>query len=117
MVWGLGGLLSLTHAKTVDDTANDHLWQMPRDDLEDGADSIADEAERDGLFAAELVAEGEGEDGAAEGAELTRKHVSGYVSDVWPAFTYREAARRNAGDTGLVRFGEVVLEVGRDQHA
>ena len=90
---------------------------MPRDDLEDGADGIADEAECDGLFAAEFVAKGEGKDGAAEGAELKRTRVSRYVSDVWPTFTYREAARRNAGNTGLVRFGEVVLEVGRDQHA
>jgi hypothetical protein len=117
MVQDSRGLLSLTHAKTVDDTANDHLRQMPRDDLEDGADSIADEAERDGLFAAELVTEGEGEDGAAEGAELKRTRVSRYVSDVSPAFTYREAARCDARDAGLVRFGEVVLEVGRDQHA
>lgn len=34
-----------THAKPVDDTPDNHLRQMPRDDLEDGADSIADEAD------------------------------------------------------------------------
>lgn len=84
---GLGA--TLTHAKTVDDTADDHLWQMPRNDLKDGANSIANEAKRDGLFAAELVAEGEGEDGTAESAELNVTRVSRYVSEV-PAHTRTE---------------------------
>lgn len=43
---------------------------MPRDDLEDGADDIAHQAEGDGLLAAQLVAQGEGKDGSAESTEL-----------------------------------------------
>ncbi len=43
---------------------------MPRDNLQDGTYSIADQAERNRLLAAELVAQGEGKDGAAEGTEL-----------------------------------------------
>lgn len=118
LVAGGGDGWPLTHAKAVDDTADDHLWEMPRDNLEDGADGIADEAERDGLFAAELVAEGEGEDGAAEGAELDATRACKWVClRSLPAVTYREATRCDAGNAGLIRFGEVVLEVGRDQHA
>ena len=43
---------------------------MPRDNLENGTNDIADEAERDRLLAPELVTQGEGEDSAAEGTEL-----------------------------------------------
>jgi hypothetical protein len=89
---------TLAHAKAVDDTADDHLRQMPRDDLKHSTNGIGSEPERDGLFAAELVAEREGEDGATKGAE-------------------RETAGRDARDVGLFGLGEPVLEVGRDQHA
>lgn len=45
---------------------------MPRHDLEDSANGIADETKRDRLLASELIAKGEGEDGTAERAELAK---------------------------------------------
>jgi hypothetical protein len=62
--------MALTHAEPVDDTANNHLRQVPRDNLEDRADNVANKAEQDGFLATKLVAEGEGKDGSAERAEL-----------------------------------------------
>jgi hypothetical protein len=90
---------------------------MPRHNLEDGADGIADETECDGPLAAELVAKGEGKDGAAEGTELdsrTRKLIS---SIVIYGLTYCKTTGRNSGNAGLLGLGEPVLEVGWDQHA
>jgi hypothetical protein len=107
----------LTHAESVNNTANNHLRQMPGHNLEDGANGIADEAEGDGLFAAELVTEGKGEDGTAEGAELSRVNVAFNPEAPWREATYREATGGNARDIGLLSLGEPVLEVGRDQHA
>lgn len=69
------GTLLRTHAEPVDDTADNHLRQVPRYDLKNGADGVADEAELNGPLAAQLVAQSEGKDGAAEGAELD-SHVS-----------------------------------------
>lgn len=66
---GAGGRRQ-AHAEAVDDAADYHLGQVEGDDLEDGADDVAEEAEGDGLFAAEFVAGCEGEDGAEEGSEL-----------------------------------------------
>jgi len=65
-----------THAEPVDDTADDHLRQMPRDNLENGADGIADKTERDRPLPAQSITEGKSEDGAAEGSELATARVS-----------------------------------------
>lgn len=45
---------------------------MPRDDLEDSTNDIANKTERNGLLAAELVTQSEGKDGSAESTELEK---------------------------------------------
>lgn len=112
----------LTHAEPVDDAANNHLRQMPRDNLKNGTDDIADKAERDRLLAPELVTQGEGEDGSAERTKLDRHTINKteFPRDIFLAsyfVTYRETAGCDARNVGLLGLGEVVLEVGRDQHA
>jgi hypothetical protein len=52
---------------------------MPRDDLQDGANDIANEAEQNGLLAAELVTQREGKDGSAESTELDTGQICGLV--------------------------------------
>jgi hypothetical protein len=43
---------------------------MPRENLQDGADEVADEADGNGLFAPKLVAEFESDNRTEEGTEL-----------------------------------------------
>jgi hypothetical protein len=89
---------------------------MPRDNLEDGAHGIAGEAECDGPFAAQLVAQGKGKDGSAESTELDgrRRQLISSITISW--LTYRKTTGRDSGNAGLLGLGEPVLEVGRDQH-
>lgn len=58
------------HADTVDDAADDHLGQMPGDDLENGAHGVEEHAAGHALFPAKAISEEEGQNGAAERAEL-----------------------------------------------
>lgn len=59
-----------THAEAVDNATHKHLRKMPRDDLEHGADEVANQAYSNRLLPAQPVAEGEGEDCSEEGTEL-----------------------------------------------
>jgi len=59
-----------THSEAVDNSAHNHLRQMPRRDLQDCTNDIADKTETDSFLATELVAECEGKDGSAESTEL-----------------------------------------------
>jgi hypothetical protein len=85
---------------------------MPRDNLEDGAHGIAGEAECDGPLAAQLVAQGKGKDGSAEGTELasrTRKLISSMAIS---GLTYCKTTGRDSRNAGVLGLGEPVLEVG-----
>jgi hypothetical protein len=107
----------LTHAKSIDNTTDNHLRQMPGHDLEDGANGIADKPKSDGLLAAELVAKGEGEDGTAEGTELSRVNMDFNSGVLGTEVAYRETTRGDARNVGLLGLRKPILEVGRDQHA
>jgi hypothetical protein len=69
LVDGTGGRRQ-SHPETIDDSADDHLGQMPSDDLKDRTDKVADESQGNGLSAPEFVTGSESEDGAKESPKL-----------------------------------------------
>jgi hypothetical protein len=65
-----------THSEAVDDSADDHLGEMPGDDLQDSTDGVAGQAQGDGLSPAHLVPRSECRNGTKECTQL-REDVNG----------------------------------------